>query len=457
MADQKSNQCTLVIDIGKTNVKLILLDNSGGQLETRRKENKTLQTSPYPSIDMEGNWQWFVHEVRLLSAVYDIDCISISTHGACAALVDLDSEDLVLPIIDYEFDNYPDDNYEDIRPSFSESYSPKLPGGLNVGRQLHFQMELLNHEDHARTSILFYPSYWAWRLSGVAVTEMTSVGCHTDLWDLNNNKFSSVVDKLGLTDKFPPIVKAWEAIGTVSPKIANETGLKETCRVMPGVHDSNAGYIPYLDIAFDQRPTVISTGTWAIAMSPHSDLSCLDETHDMLANIDASGGALATARYMGGREYAEICKLGEGDCTVNDIEKVLSNGVMALPSFGGESGPFGKIKGRIVGELTSATAVATIYSAMMLDHLLSSLESKGDIIIEGRFATNDLICSLLAALRPDQNICINSDVGGIAEGCFRLAHWDKEPSKVSLPTVVPFSSNLLIPYAEKWKAQISNL
>ncbi|MBT5186602.1 MAG: hypothetical protein HOH19_01740 [Kordiimonadaceae bacterium] len=453
----KSNECTLVIDVGKTNVKLILLDNVGRKLETTRKENKVLQTSLYPCIDMEGNWQWFVEETHLLSSKHDIGTISISTHGACAALVDLEAEKLVLPILDYEFNDYPDDNYAEIRQPFNECYSPNLPGGLNIGRQLHYQLGFLSDEDQARTSVLFYPSYWAWRLSGVAVTEMTSIGCHTDLWDLNRNQYSSVVGKLGLTGKFPPIVKAWEVIGTIRPEVAADTGLKQTCRVMPGVHDSNAGYIPYLDIPFDKRPTVISTGTWTIAMSPHSNLDCLDETRDMLANIDASGGALATARYMGGREYAEICNLGEGDCTENDIENTLSEGVMALPSFGNGSGPFGNIKGKILGELTNARAVATIYSALMIDHLLSSLNCKDDIIIEGRFATNDIICSLLAAIRNDQKIRINSDVGGIAEGCFRLAHWDRVPSTISLPKVKPYSSEHLVPYVEKWKKQVSNL
>lgn len=28
-----------------------------------------------------------------------------------------------------------------------------------------------------------YPQYWALRLTGIAANEVTSLGCHTDLWN----------------------------------------------------------------------------------------------------------------------------------------------------------------------------------------------------------------------------------------------------------------------------------
>ncbi len=53
--------------------------------------------------------------------------------------------------------------------------------------------------DFARVStILTYPQYWAFRLTGVAANEVTSLGCHTDLWNPTAGAYSSLVDTLGI-------------------------------------------------------------------------------------------------------------------------------------------------------------------------------------------------------------------------------------------------------------------
>ena len=61
--------------------------------------------------------------------------------------------------------------------------SPALPLGLNLGAQLFYQ-ESLNPTLLARAAIVMpWPQYWSWLLSGVAASEVTSLGCHTDLWN----------------------------------------------------------------------------------------------------------------------------------------------------------------------------------------------------------------------------------------------------------------------------------
>ena len=34
-----------------------------------------------------------------------------------------------------------------------------------------------------------YPQYWAYRLTGVLANEVTSLGCHTDLWNYRAGGF----------------------------------------------------------------------------------------------------------------------------------------------------------------------------------------------------------------------------------------------------------------------------
>ena len=47
-----------------------------------------------------------------------------------------------------------------------------------------------------------YPQYWAFRLTGVAATEVTSLGCHTDLWNPRAGAFSSLVERDGLAPRY---------------------------------------------------------------------------------------------------------------------------------------------------------------------------------------------------------------------------------------------------------------
>ena len=54
-----------------------------------------------------------------------------------------------------------------------------------------------------------------WRLGGVAASEFTSLGAHTDLWRPNEGDLSSMVDKLGWRRLFPPMRKAWDTLGTL--------------------------------------------------------------------------------------------------------------------------------------------------------------------------------------------------------------------------------------------------
>ena len=110
-----------------------------------------------------------------------------------------------MPVIDYEHE-YPQeirDAYTALRPSFDETFSPRLAMGLNVGAQLHYQKTAFPEEFAEVATILTYAQYWTARLTGVAANELTSLGCHTDLWNPRAASYSSLVDRLGIRDLMP--------------------------------------------------------------------------------------------------------------------------------------------------------------------------------------------------------------------------------------------------------------
>src|SRR5690606_16835259 len=128
-----------------------------------------------------------------------------------------------------------------------------------------------------------------------AASEVTSLGCHTDLWNAVAQTYSSLPQQLGWLDKFAPLQAAWAPLGPLKPALVALTGLPADCQVMCGIHDSNASLLRYLGAA---RQTVLSTGTWMIAAAFGADLGVLREAADMLANTNALGQPVASARFM---------------------------------------------------------------------------------------------------------------------------------------------------------------
>jgi L-fuculokinase len=194
--------------------------------------------------------------------------------------------------------------------------------------------------------------------------------------------------------------------------------------VFCGVHDSNVSLLPHLGSR--RAPfTIISTGTWVILLAPGLSVTGLDPADDTLANVDVEGRPVATARFMGGREYAAIAG-APGNPDPVSLARVIASGATALPCFAGQGGggPFASRQGEIRGNVASddRPALATLYVVLMSDLMLTRLGVvTGDLIIEGSFAGNPLYAALLAALRPSQQVFAGSDAAGTARGAALLS------------------------------------
>lgn len=91
-----------VIDIGKTNAKVVVLDaGTGAEIAAVRTANSVLKSGPYPHYDIESLWRFIIDALKGFAATPGFDAISITTHGASAVLLDAGG-DLALPVLDYE-------------------------------------------------------------------------------------------------------------------------------------------------------------------------------------------------------------------------------------------------------------------------------------------------------------------------------------------------------------------
>ena len=452
----RMNRCVAVFDVGKTNIKVVVFDAAGQVAAECGRANTSLPPDarwPYLKLDTEGAWAFLIDALKELGRQFPIEAISIAAHGAAGVLVT--DEDDALPAMDYEFQGCDEvaAEYEKIRPPFEETQSPNLTRGLNLGKQVFYFQRRYPADFAAARAFLGYPQYWSWRLSGVAATEFTAMGAHTDLWRPYEGRPSSMVDRLGWRRLFPGMRKAWDTLGTIKPEVAAATGLAPNVRVICGAHDSNASLVPHL-LTRNDPFTVISTGTWVIIMAV-GGTGELDPKADMLANVDVRGKPTPTARFMGGREYAVLAGDAPADAEEADIARVIVSGALALPAFSDQGGPFSARKGVIEGKAPVApkarAALATLYSALMTAHMLRLLEAPGELIVEGGFTRSPAFAAVLARLMPGRPVVIAPASAGAAAGAAMLANWGEPHPPPRLQPAPVWALPGLERYRDRWE------
>lgn len=445
----------VVIDIGKTNAKLVEVDPETRAVISVRTTANTVRTDgPYPHFDTDALWQWLLDGLADIARKNAVATISVTAHGACAALTAADR--LSLPIIDYEFDG-PEEvraAYRAVCGDFTETLSPDLPNGLNVGRQLFWLSRKFPERFAETEAILPYPQYWVWRLTGRKVSEVTTIGCHTDLWAPEAGTFSRFAIREGWDRLFPPLVKAWDTVGPIAPEVARRTGLTPTCRVVAGIHDSNASLLPHLLT----RPVpfaVLSTGTWTIVLAPGGSIEHLDPERDCLANVDAFGRAVPSTRFMAGREFGILSGGSEAEPDDRDMSRVVADQIMALPAFAPGTGPFGKGKGHWTVDPAGLSpgervAAASLYAALVSETCLSLAGARGPVVVEGRFARNRLFLAALAQRVP-RPVLAEPDATGTVDGATLLAFGpNTRLAPKDAPPITPLAIDLA-PYADTWQ------
>lgn len=469
------DELTLVIDIGKSHAKLLMVDADGAVVERHGRDNASVP-SPlgYPALDVRGLEAWMVQTLRDSPNAARCTHAIASTHGA--ALVALGDDGLAWEPLDYEYDALAPYSllahaFDAATDGFAQTLSPDLPAGLNAARQL-FYVQNLQPDAWRRTRCLVpYAQYWAWRLGGIAASEVSSLGCHTHLWQPQAGGFSALAQAKGWAALFAPLRSAWEVLGPVRADVAAGWGLPAHCQVHVGVHDSNACLARYLRAGaeFDATAlTVVSSGTWTVLMAPGAPTASLVAEHDMLANVDVLGRATPTARFMGGREFAALLDGADPQgATLADVQALIDQTIWAAPSFAEFGGPFRGRAGAVWRGKTALpppwstslpagqrAALAALYcaqiTAYLVEHLWAGIDRAHTVVVEGPLAHNPLYLSLLQALLPQACCQVSLDaMEGTARGAWLLSRWGT-PQGQALATVAPAAVSGLADYHQDW-------
>jgi sugar (pentulose or hexulose) kinase len=415
-----------VFDFGKTNAKLLVFDAGGAILLERRTQARWYIQDGLSVLDDVALFAWMTDVLAESAVKFGVRNVMVTTHGCTFAL--LDEIGLAAPILDYEqpVPEAVERAFDALRPPFAETATPDLPVGFAFGKHIVWR-EMRDPTLAARTHcILTYAQFWTWRMSGVRVSEVSSLGCHTHLWSPARNDFSSLVSARGWRLKLPPLELAGAIVGTITLGLLDGSSIEVA--VHNGVHDSNASLVHYRK-AVPGAMTLLSTGTWVIVMNPSCPLDALDPARDMLANVSVNHEPIPTARFMGGREFDAIRSGTPFEVTIDRVADVIERGVFALPSFA-DGGPFPGERGAFVDRVGVSVEVAeadrmplaVLYVASMMNVTLDLLLSDGPIVLDGGLARVALIPSLLAALRVEQRVLVGDHAEGTACGAAALAY-----------------------------------
>jgi sugar (pentulose or hexulose) kinase len=453
-----------VLDVGKTHSRLTLYDFDGKVVERRARANAKFACK----LDVIGIERWLKATLFECAATVPISAFVPVAHGAAMAVIR--GRRLIDGIDDYEASIATDTlaAYRCRRDPFTVTGSPPLPDGLNLGAQL-FARGMLGERFDADTMLLPWAQYWSWRLSGIASSEITSLGCHTDLWDVVGECPSPAAVAHGWARRFAPRRLAEDVLGRITAKYAAATGVDARARVHVGLHDSNAALLAARAAVGSDEVTLVATGTWFVAMRSGLDSHSSTSKHfrpelDCLINLDTGGRTVPSARFMGGRELENLT--GDDtppvdtsslqDAMIAALDRIIDSKAMALPNWAGTSGPFPNdvpIWTKRPDDAVGRAAASALYAALMTDVMLTLVDAGDTIALEGRFACSEVFARALATLRAPARVFTLPLEADVSFGALRLV-------RPAIPSPMVSSAAKPLPlkidsYRAAWHSQIA--
>jgi len=432
-----------VIDIGMTNKKIAVYDESLRQLDAKYRNFKPKIVNDLETHDLEGMEEWFITELKNAAEKYPIKALAVTAHGATFVCVGKDGKPC-LPCVFYTHEPG-----EEFHRRFYECFgkpedlqartgTPAFKAMINPAKGLFFAREQFSEDFKNVTAVLPYPQYWGYRFTGKMGVETTYMGNHTYLWDQVDNTLSTVAHELGIASFLPDkLYKSWDILGTLSEEFAAKTGLPKNTVVTMGIHDSNSALLPHFAKKGERGFILNSTGTWCVIMNPVTQYSFApDELGKVvLFNISAFGSPVKTAIFLGGLEFEIWSEFFMKQYDRSDMpgwDEGLYRSILKekklflLPEIKQGSGQFPSSKARIVydgkdyifnggdspppGIVEYEKSIAVLRISLVLQ-TLTALERIGikdgtEVYTEGGFRKDESYNRLLASALSKNKVCL---------------------------------------------------
>ncbi|MEO5907947.1 MAG: FGGY family carbohydrate kinase [Ginsengibacter sp.] len=459
-----STQNVIVIfDIGKTNKKLFLFDeNYKIVFERSARFIETTDEDGIPCENLDSLKLSVFDSLREVFRMKDFNIKAINFTSYGASFVYLNERlQAFAPLYSY-LKPYS----ESLQKQFYDTYggeeefsfrtaSPVL-GSLNSGMQLYRikyeKPELFKEIKYA----LHLPQYLSFLISGKVYSDITSIGCHTNLWDFQKNEYHKWVQQECIYEKLAPIHSCTEVVSASFPGNNYSVGI--------GLHDSSAALIPYL-MNFREPFILISTGTWCISLNPfnHEPLTKEELKNDCLCFMSYDASPVKASRLFAGNEHEQQVKRISEYFNQSAIKyRVMDFNPATIKVLQDKNGSLDKLieKTKIQDkclftdrELSSFKNDEEAYHQLILDIVAQQDVStqfvlKGTvakrIFVDGGFSNNAIYMNLLASVFPGIEVFAASMAQATAVGAALCIHnsWNKSALPNDIIELKYFSTNV---------------
>ena len=438
-----------VFDIGKTNKKLFLFNEQyQSEFERTTRFSETMDEDGDPCEHLESLRLFILDSLRDVAAMeqFDVKAVNFTAYGASFVYTDIDGEPLT-PLYNY-LKPYPQTLQQELYSTHNgealfaqETASPAL-GSLNAGLQLF----RLKKERPALFSKLQYalhlPQYLGYLVTGKAFSDLTSIGCHTALWDFSKQQYHQWTSQENILEKLAPIA-AHDQVHPVKNGIS-----KKLIQSGIGLHDSSSALIPYL-LSFPEPFVLISTGTWSISLHPFNNTPLTREElqQDCLCYLSWEGRPVKASRLFAGQFHEDQVKriaafFGQQVSRYNHIQpdrnilRLLSSVSKQEQATSSETYPPSlQFDNR---DLKDFEDDITAYHQLMLDIVNAQVQSTElllkhapvkTIYVDGGFSRNELFMYLLSTHFTQHDIYAASMAQATAIGAALAIHqyWNSGP------------------------------
>ncbi|WP_447642966.1 MULTISPECIES: FGGY-family carbohydrate kinase [Chitinophagaceae] len=410
-----------ILDVGKTNKKIFLFDRNytivfqkSLRLEQRLDEDG-YECEDLPRIE---HFLFSTLEELVRSDKYDVKAINFSGYGA--SLVHLAANGRPAVEMFNYLKPYPDGLIQTLLPDhdsktkFELATCCPIQGNLNAGLQLfriYSQKKALF--DNITTS-LHFPQYLSYLLTQKKYSDITSIGCHTSLWNFKTHTYHSWVYGLGLDKKLAPIVPNNEVSDV------NIEGQKLSVGI--GIHDSSAALVPYLKTVKDPF-LLVSTGTWSITLNPFNQqgLTEWELQQGCLCYLSFQGKSVKASRVFLGNQYAkEIHRIADHfqkeEVIYNQLEfekerllqlRLLDETYDAGDDILLEHFPFSKVDLKKFENDVDAYYQLMFELAHIQKHFIAIIDPNDQIksvFVDGGFGHNCFFMHMMAFLNPTREV-----------------------------------------------------
>ncbi|MEW4923875.1 FGGY family carbohydrate kinase [Algibacter sp. 2305UL17-15] len=306
----KKLKVTAVFDIGKTNKKFFLFDEGFKEVHKEYIQfDEIIDEDGFPTENLPALQTWLkeVFHRILDTEKFNVKAINFSTYGASFVHIDEYGKP-VTPLYNY---TKPID--QKLIDGFFKKYGPKEAflkqtgcvdlSMLNSGIQLYWLKHTKPEVFKKIKYSLHLPQYLTYIFSGVPLSEYTSIGCHTALWDYEKKDYHDWVYAEGIHKILPSIVSTETSINI------NYNGKR--IKIGVGIHDSSAALLPYLR-SIRKKFILVSTGTWSIVFNPFTKnpIATEKDDNDTINYMRINGRPVKATRIFLGNEYkVQVAKL----------------------------------------------------------------------------------------------------------------------------------------------------